>query len=261
MNRLTGFFDFDYNDNKNCSKIIINNFKKEDFVNNLNNIYNNKKISLNTKYFAFPLTNNKEYYLKQNNNDNNILEKKVNEEIFDFEKNPDDKIEVVLNIEKEKKPELKINLKYNEQLVKERKALENKDSLFDNILLIHLSGVSQFYFKKALPKIYSLIESYDYKKQNKDNNMSMESFLFEKYHSFNNDSFINDFLMYHDSDINSIKDIKNKLINNQNIDINVHLKYFKDNGYITGQTIDVCNDAIKIDYLKSKNTFWDYELL
>ena len=260
MNKLTGFFDSYFNDINNCSNFFMNNFKKEDFVNVLNKVYNNKKVSLDTKYFAFPLTNNKGYYFKQDNNDNNFIAKKINEEIFDFEKNPNEKTEVILNIDQEKNPELKINLKYNEQLVKERKTKENKDSLFNNILLIHFSGVSQFYFKKALPKLYSFIESYDNKKQNKDNNMSMESYIFEKYHSFNNDSFSNDFLMYYDSDINSIKDIKNKIFSNQNIDMHDHLKFFQDNGYITGQSIDSCNDKMNSRYDKSTNTFWDHEL-
>lgn len=258
MGKLTGFFDFYYNDINNCSKFSMNNFKKEEFVNTLNSIYNNQKVSTNTKNFAFPLTNNKEYYFNSDNN-NNLLEKKVNEEIFDFEKNPDNKIEAVLNIEKENIPKLNINLKYNEELVNERKNKENKNSLFNNVLVIHFGGVSQFYFKKALPKLYSFVESYNQVEQNKDDKMSMESFIFGKYHSFNDDSFENKFLMYYDSDINSIKDIKEK-INNNNIDIHDHLKYFQDNGFITGQSLDKCNDLFS-HYPKSPETFLDHELL
>ena len=255
MNKLTGFFDLYYNDLNNCSKY----FNKEEFVNSLNTIYNNQKVSLNTKYFGFPLTNNKEYYF---NNDNSyLLEKKVNEEIFDFEKNPNDKTEVVLNIDKEKSPKLNINLKYKEQLVNERKKKENKDSLFNNVLVIHFSGVSQFYFKTALPKLYSFVKSYESNEHNKENKMSMESFIFGKYHSFNNDTLDNKFLMYYDSDINSIKEIKTKVNNNINTDIHDHLKYFQENGYITGQSIDSCNNDLYSHYLNSQNIFWDHELL
>ena len=259
MNKLTGFFDFYYNDISNCSKYAMNNFNKEEFVNSLNSIYNNQKVSLNTKYFGFPLTNNKEYYFNNENSD--LLEKKVNEEIFDFEKSPNDKTEVVLNLDKEKSPKLNINLKFNEQLVKERKKKENKDSLFNNVLVIHFSGVSQFYFKSALPKLYSFVESYECIEHNKENKMSMESFIFGKYHSFNNDTFENKFLMYYDSDINSIKEIKTKINNNANIDIHDHLKYFQENGYITGQSIDSCNNGLYSHNLKTQNTFWDHELL
>ena len=259
MNKLTGFFDLYYNDLNNCSKYAMNKFNKEEFVNSLNSIYNNQKVSLNTKYFGFPLTNNKEYYF---NNDNSyLLEKKVNEEIFDFEKNPSDKTEVVLNVDKEKSPKLNINLKYKEQLVNERKKKENKDSLFNNVLVIHFSGVSQFYFKTALPKLYSFVKSYESIEHNKENKMSMESFIFGKYHSFNNDTFDNKFLMYYDSDINSIKEIKTKVNNNINIDIHDHLKYFQENGYITGQSIDSCNNGLYSHYLNSQNIFWDHELL
>ena len=84
----------------------------------------------------------------------------------------------------------------------ERISKENKNSLFNNVIVVYLSGVSQFYFKTALLKLYSFIEIYDEK-----NKMSMESFIFGKYHSFNNDTFINDLLMYYDSEINSINDI------------------------------------------------------
>jgi len=259
MNKLTGFFDLYYNDLNNCSKYAMNKFNKEEFVNSLNSIYNNQKVSLNTKYFGFPLTNNKEYYF---NNDNSyLLEKKVNEEIFDIEKNPNDKTEVVLNIDKGKSPKLNINLKYKEQLVNERKKKENKDSLFNNVLVIHFSGVSQFYFKTALPKLYSFVKSYESIEHNKENKMSMESFIFGKYHSFNNDTFDNKFLMYYDSDINSIKEIKTKVNNNINTDIHDHLKYFQENGYITGQSIDSCNNELYSHYLNSQNIFWDHELL
>ena len=259
MNKLTGFFDLYYNDLNNCSKYAMNKFNKEEFVNSLNSIYNNQKVSLNTKYFGFPLTNNKEYYF---NNDNSyLLEKKVNEEIFDFEKIPNDKTEVVLNIDKEKSPKLNINLKYKEQLVNERKKKENKDSLFNNVLVIHFSGVSQFYFKTALPKLYSFVKSYESIEHNKENKMSMESFIFGKYHSFNNDTLDNKFLMYYDSDINSIKEIKTKVNNNINTNIHDHLKYFQENGYITGQSIDSCNNGLYSHYLKSQNIFWDHELL
>ena len=261
MNKLTGFFDFYYNDMSNCSKFTMNNFKKKDFVNNLNIVNNNKKIDMNTKNFAFPLTNNKEYYLNEFSTEKNLLKMKINEEIFDLEKNPNDKIEVTLNLEKEKEPKLKIDLKYNEQLVNERKAKENKDSLFNNVLVVHLNGVSQFYFKKNLPKLYYFIKSYQFKEHNKENKMTMESIHFGKYHSFNDDAFSNQFLMYYDSNINSIKDIKTKIINNNNIEINDHLKYFQDNGYITGQSIDACNDDLYDHYLKYRNYFWDHEFI
>ena len=259
MNKLTGYFDIYNGDLNNCSKN--NNFNKEDFINNLTNNYNNKKISQNTKYFAFPLTNNKEFYINEYNNENNILEKKINEEIFDFEKNSNDKIEIILNLENEKNPKLNINLKYNEQLANERKKKENKDSLFNNVLVVHLSGVSQFYFKTALPKLYSFIESYKTKDHDINDKMSMESIHFGKYHSFIDDTFSNKFLMYYDSDVSAIKDIKTKIINNKNIEINDHLKYYQENGYITGQSMDTCNDELYEHQLKSHNTFWDHEIL
>ena len=197
MNKLIGFFEI--NDNKN---LLENKIDKEKFVDDLIKNFNNKKVSTDTKYFAFPLTNNKEFYINELSYDNNILSGKVNTEIFDLEKYPNDKSEIIIDFENEKSPKLKIDLKYNEALVKERKQKENKDSLFNNVIVVHLTGVSQFYFKYALPKLYSFVENYNCKESDKENKMSMDTLLFGKYHSFNDDVFTNQFLMYYDSDIN-----------------------------------------------------------
>ena len=256
MNKLIGFFEI--NDNKN---LLENKIDKEKFVDDLIKNFNNKKVSTDTKYFAFPLTNNKEFYINELSYDNNILSGKVNTEIFDLEKYPNDKSEIIIDFENEKSPKLKMDLKYNEALVKERKPKENKDSLFNNVIVVHLTGVSQFYFKYALPKLYSFVENYNCKESDKENKMSMDTLQFGKYHSFNDDVFTNQFLMYYDSDINSIKDINSKIINNKNTVINDHLKYFQENGYITGQTMDTCSDNIYEHQIKSSNNFWDHENL
>ena len=256
MNKLIGFFEI--NDNKNSLE---NKFDKEKFVDDLIKNFNNKKVSTDTKYFAFPLTNNKEFFINELSYDNNILSGKVNTEIFDLEKYPNDKSEIIIDFENEKSPKLKIDLKYNEALVKERKPKENKDSLFNNVIVVHLTGVSQFYFKYALPKLNSFVENYNCKESDKENKMSMDTLQFGKYHSFNDDVFTNQFLMYYDSDINSIKDINSKIINNKNTVINDHLKYFQENGYITGQTMDTCSDNIYEHQIKSSNNFWDHENL
>ena len=82
MIKLTGFFDV-CGDMNNCTKDGIN-FNKNEFFNDLNNNYNNIKISENTKLFAFPLTNDKNFYFSELNNKK--FEEKINEEIFDLEK-------------------------------------------------------------------------------------------------------------------------------------------------------------------------------
>ena len=170
MNKLTGYFEISNNNMDNCSKSFIkSNFKKEKFVDDLIQNYKNVKVSTNTKYFAFPLTNKKEFYLNEFNFDNNILANKVNSEIFDLEKYPNNKTEIILDMENEKNPKLKIDLKYNEELVKERKSKENTDSLFNNVIVVHFTGVSQFYFKFAMPKLYSFIENYKCKESDKEN--------------------------------------------------------------------------------------------
>ena len=64
--------------------------------------------------------------------------------------------------------------------------------------------------------------------------------------------------MFYDTSINS-KELKTYLKNNENIDINDHLKYFQENGYVTGQSIDTCGN---FDHnFKSRDIFWDHENL
>ena len=64
--------------------------------------------------------------------------------------------------------------------------------------------------------------------------------------------------MFYDSQINKIQNIQSDLIIDENMDINDHLKYFQNNGYITGQAVDTCSNYEH--QFKNKNKyFWDHE--
>ena len=264
MNALTGYFDT-FTDMNKCNLGRNPQNEKENLLKSLK--HTNNKISENTKIFGFPLTNNKDFYFNElgdyNSINNNItlLEEKVNQEIFDLETNPKGNPEAVIDFSDENNPKLKINLKYNEELSNQRKGTESKESLFKNVFVVYLSGVSQFYFKKVLPKLSSFITKFSKTSVDNDNQMSMNSYQFTRYHSFSNDSFYNYFYMFYDSSFNSNQNtLKSNLNSDQNININDHLKYFKENGYITGQSIDSCNN-FEHQFKNNRDTFWDHENL
>ena len=265
MNALTGFFDT-FTDINECDLNTNPKKEKENLINSLKSKDNNK-ISEKTKIFGFPLTNNKNYYFNElniinnNNSNSNIttqLEAKINQEIFDVEKNSNNKYEALIDFSDENNPKLKINIEYNEELANNRKKIESKESLFRNVFVVYLSGVSQFYFKNVLTKLSSFISKFSITSPDTDNKLSSNSYQFSRYHSLSNDSFYNYFHMFYDSSINS-KELKTNLMNQETIDINDHLKYFQDNGYVTGQSIDTCSNYEH--QFKNREIFWDHENL
>ena len=260
MKALAGFFDKNSDLNTKC---INKNLNKKKFVKELTNKYENNKISEKTNIFGFPFTNNLDFYYNDLFNDEKVIvprfEYRVNKEMFDASIVSTNKPEAIIDYTDNKNPQLKINLQYKQKLANERKEKESKESLFKNVFVVYLSGVSQFYFKNVLPKLSSFIKKFSNNNPANNSYMSFNSYQFTRYHSFNNDSFTNYFLMFYDSSINSIKSIKSDLNYNENININDHLKYFKESGYITGQSVDSCKDY---DHqFRNQKTFWDHENL
>ena len=265
MNALTGFFDI-FTDMYQCDLNRSPENEKENFIKILKD--NNNKISENTKIFGFPLTNNKNFYFNELNiyNDNNTyynnittkLEEKIKEQIFDIEKNNNNKPEAIIDFSDEKNPELKINVQFNKELSDNRKNIESKESLFRNVFVVYLSGISQFYFKSVLPKLSSFINKYSNVSPDIDNQLLSNSYHFSRYHSLSNDSFYNYFNMFYDSSSNT-KELKSNIMNNEKIEINDHLKFFIDNGYVTGQSVDTCSN---FDHqFENRGIFWDHENL
>ena len=257
MNTLLGFFD--KFDNMNKCDDNTKSEEKENLINELKDKYNNKKVTLNTKLFGYPLTNNQAYYFDEiGYKKDSKLQEKINQEIFDINGNSEVSPEVILDYSDEKNPKLNINLHYNEGLSNSRKRLETNETLFENVFVVYLSGVSQFYFKNALPKLSSFISIYENKGPNDSNNLSMNSFQFKRYHSFTNESFSNNFLMFFDPPISSLDNIKPQIYNNF-ANINNHLQYFMENGYVMGQAVDTCYSYEH--QISSNKIHWDHENL
>ena len=235
MDYFKGYFDTSFQNN-NCS-IREATQERRYFLRNLED--KNKNVDLfKTNLFAFPLTNlDKKYSLKNQKNikDFGLL---VNSDIYDYR--------VISNQNKEHKPEaildfsdnntyngtyaeLKINLNYNKTLSEQRKLLENKNSIFDNIFIINLESTSRAHFQRSFPKLTNFIKNFMTYDPISEKNL--EAYQFMKYHSFAESSSYNIIPMFYGNSFHS-----NKGINN--------VKFFKENGFVTGHEIDMCSKEL-----------------
>ena len=256
MDFFKNYFDLTPIKNANCS--LRNPIKeKENFFINLKGI--NNDINYDTaKRFVFPFTHIDPKYFLKNQIDIENFGKLVNQDIYDMddEKNKGKKKlepEAILdfsenNIYQGKMGELKINLVFNKTLSEERKKLENSKSLYDNIFMIYLDATSRAHFQREFPKLSKLIKnfmSYD------DTGLKkVDAYQFMKYNSFAPITQYNIIPMFYGNSYKSSEGVN-------------HIKYFKENGYITGHEVDMCNkEQYDISYdTEDKREYieWDHE--
>ena len=229
MDYFKGYFDLSDVNNRDCS---IRDAEKEKKA-FMENLKENHNIDESTKIFGFPYTNiNKKYSLK-NLKDTETFGLLVNNDIFDLNKQKKQNFtpEAILdfsenNINNGKFGELKINLNYNKDLSKKRKKLENSNSLYDNILMIYIDATSRAHFQRSFPKLSNFIKSFmPYDPSSKKD---MKSYQFMKYHSFGQFTKINILPMFYGASMRSNKGVHD-------------VKFFKENGFITGHVVDMCN--------------------
>ena len=250
MDYFKGYFELSKNEDKICS-LRDSTLEKENFLKNINK--KNKNVNLKTtNIFAFPLTNSdKKYSLQKLKN----FGRQVNKDIYDFERNinRERKPEAILDFSESNKykgkyAELRINVNFNKDLSEERKLLENENSLFNNVFIINLQSTSRTHFQRSFPKLSNFIKSF--MKYNPLTDKKIEAFQFMKYHSFSEYSENNILPMYYGSSLKSKKGTN-------------HIKYFKENGFITGHEIDSCQKELSPIYNKKKDKKeyeeWDHE--
>ena len=233
MNKIYDYFDLTLANNIKCDNLEEN--EKKNFYEMIKN-----KSLLNKKIFGFPSTIN----INKENNTKNLQKYIFNnlKSLDDININNIKEITAKLNIEtildyskNSTKGELKINLNKNKTLSEELKKISNNNSIYDNIFLIFLSSTSRSHFQRALPKLSKFIS----KLMSYEPFPSMTAYQFSKYKNF-------------PFTIENIIDIFYKKQNSSQIN---SLKYFKENGYITGQVSDMCDKN-----MNNKNTInWDHE--
>ena len=217
MDKTYNFFDLTLADNIKCENRDINE------IDNFYGMIKNKTLRKYTK-FAFPSTIN----INRGNNIKN-LQHYLFSNIIELESNPklnnnyETELEFITDANKVTKGELKINLIKNQTLsenLRKISAQTDKDSIYDNVLLIFLSSVSRAHFQRGMPKLSKFIS----KLMSYEPFPTMTSYQFSKYKNF-------------PYTMENIKDLFYK----NDID---SLKYFKESGYITGQVSDICEKNI-----------------
>ena len=220
-------------------------------------------INENTTRFGYPLTNKDPFYLLDFKQPQRIGEgpffQKILDNIIDMdnekllkEKFKNEIPEMIVDFSKNQNGEIKINLNYNTSLAQIRKNEESKVKPYsDNIIVIYIDSVSRAnslrQLKKSM-KFFEIFMNYKGKFHPKYPNETYHSFQFFKYHSFNGYTTGNYIKIFYGNDRG--KHIKRIT------------KYFKENGYITGLTIDSCQrDLIRTNHRMKLEEVCDHEMI
>ena len=188
----------------------------------------------NTTRFGFPITTTQEFSLGTQNDIKHFNER-VSKNVIDmdkYDKLPENKDkplkpEVILEFSKDNIGEIKININKDESLAKERKKLGLKNkSKFDNILFIFIDSLSREHFKRKLKKTTKFIEKF-MKEKDKTN---YKSYQFMKYTTFDAFTQMSAQPMFYGEKMDP------KTSNGTFI-----LKYMKERGFVSGQSIDLCS--------------------
>ena len=213
-----------------------------------------KYINSNTKRFGFPLTN-KGLIGRLDGMDDLLLKSYVLDNLYDVDNHTINisEPELILDFTKGDLGEYIIDLKYNETLSKERKALEGKVIPYsNNLMVIFIDSVSRRNSIRQLKKTVKFIENFmPY------NGGYNPKYLDEKYHSFQ-------FFKYHSFKNNTNGNFPRIFYGNEVYSKNIVLltKYFKENGFITNYSSDSCQkDNTRIFHNLTESEVYDHQFL
>ena len=213
-------------------------------------------INNKTLNFGFPLTNQNEKFFFDMDYD--TFMGKVFEHYIDMNNL------TLLNLLKDKRPEINIdfsdnedgkmsvNLNFNHTLSIERKELEKFTTPYsNNILILYLDSVSRANSLRQLKKTLKFFERfmpYGGNRNSKYPKENFHSFQFFKYHSHKYFTIGNYPLIFYGNHRNS----SNKHIN----------LYLKRNGYVTGYSADICfNDFVKSYHKFTFEDIYDHQYI
>ena len=201
--------------------------------------------------FAYPITTN------LNNDDilfNNFMMKNILDmydlnTISEEEKKEKGEPEIILHFNEDDSVDVKINIKPNQTLIKEREILYKKTKhKYENIIFIFCDGLSRQHLIRKLPKTTNLLNKYFSSLDNQ--NIKARSFQFFKYINFAGFTDINVIPMFY-----GVPYLKKQ---GQNF-----LKYYKESGYITGQSINFCSKEVfpiyNFYYYSDDKNLFDHE--
>ena len=245
-------FDFTKLKKVECSN------NKEDTKKVLQKFSESKYVNESTKRYGFPLVN-KFHYLNNKIDYNFNISQYVKENIIDMDNINlvkqvfnDNIPEIIVDFTSNNYGEIVINLTYNDTLSKERKLKEkNSESYSNNIILLYIDSISRAYSIRQLKKTLSFFEQFMTYKGKSHKNFPSEnfhSFQFFKYHSFEGYTHSNYPIIF----------FGNKAGEN----ITRIIKYFRDNGFVTSYSNDMClRDMTDTNHRISYDEIGDHEFI
>ena len=155
LDLLSGLFDVNYFRKNGCDNY---NDDKKTFMKYLNQNFSKYN------YFSYPRTEH--WNAKSSFYD---LANKIEKNIYPLTKNNSRNEEVFVSF-KNGKGKIRIKLKKNESLIKEKRNIAQKFSVkFENVYIIYIDGISRINFMRKLKKSSRIIEKIIYREKKKKN--------------------------------------------------------------------------------------------
>ena len=208
---------------------------------------------------AYPFTNNDKFTFNKFKSEKDFSNK-VKENIIFFNDITETNIlnSEILLLNNNENFEIDINLKYNESLSKIRNEIikennDNNENINKNILFIYIDSLSRSHFYRKMVSVLKFLEKY-----NSNNNLNVnntntnyETFQFFKYQTFKKDYYIPSIQsMFYNQTKNANSDRNSPY---KNIYI---LSYLKQNGYVTGQSANICSKEFYSYDLEEETEFF-----
>ena len=232
INAFNNLLDLSKYMGKTCEKIGKSSEQKEKLFK-----FIDENIFKNATKIGFPITTTKEFWLRTQKNIEHFSER-VLSRVIDMDKIPDNipKPEVYIDFSDKNNPhgKININLNKNNSLIEEReKIAKNTKTTFENILFIYLDSLSRQHFKRKMKYLSSFIEKYMDNNINNKENSNFKSYQFLKYHTFAAFTQKNVQPMFYGEKMDPETSNGTSLI-----------KYMKSQGYITGQSTNLCSKEL-----------------
>ena len=254
LKKFDGILDASKLFRPSCSADSILKKEKQIFLKSLSNkYYGISKLN----HFGYPITTKSDKYsmyavkdLKEFQeliNHNIIKMDLYNEENYPNEPYP----EVEVFFDENNYGNIKINVTRNETLSLERKKIaENKNSLFNNVLIVYIDAISRNHFRRKLQKLGEYIEPF-MKYNLNETQKQYTTFQFMKYNTLKGLTLPNIKSMFYGVSLN------------ESDGVNL-VKFYKEQGYVTGHTGTTCgkeifsvNGLLRSQHLDYDS--WDYE--
>ena len=211
------------------------------------NYLSNKDFVGDFNILAYPLTNTIDFSFSKFESEQDFANK-ISENINflnDVNKMVESNSETFI-IKKNDTVNIEINLKYNEEISTSRNQIIKEKNIpkLNNILFIFIDKLSRPHFFRKMKLVSHFLEKFN---ENKNNNSSYETFQFFKYQTFKSD--------YFESSIQTMfyNSTKHQTTDNKNMHI---LPFLKNNGYITGQSANICSKEFFSDHLEREINFF-----